>query len=155
MNYNSTMNITKFTLIIVGIIVLLLLGLYLSSVDTTYNNPDKFYSSYEVGTDGYLCDTTAYLHPDWSGDKVEDYVMMSQEDFNLKYNVPSEVTLYNRYIDNICKNKANNSVTMYYKGYNLQVSNDILDLYYKCLNNGQDLALKIIITNTSKVVALD
>ena len=83
------MNITKFTLIIVGTIVLLVLGVYLASIDTAYNNPDKyvntFHSDYEVGTDGYLCDTTAFIHPDWSADKVEDYVMLSATEFNSKY----------------------------------------------------------------------
>lgn len=73
-------------LFLVAIVAISLFGAWLTGQNTVYNNPDKFTSEYEVGTDAYLSDSIAYIHPDWSPDKVEDNIFLPKEEFEAKYN---------------------------------------------------------------------
>lgn len=47
--------------------------------------PEGFTSYYDEGTDGYMVDLIGYQHPDWSYDKIEDNMFLSDEDFDAKY----------------------------------------------------------------------
>lgn len=75
----------KYPLLIAGIIVLLSIGISLASVDCPYNNPDKFTSEFEPGSDAYISDSLQFVHPDWSYDKIEDYMFMPESEFHTKY----------------------------------------------------------------------
>lgn len=81
------------SLIPVGITVLLILSVLLD-LAIAEGSFHKFHSEYPKGTTAYLCDTTAYLHSDWSDTKVRDYVMLDIDEFNLKYNSSPSYSLY-------------------------------------------------------------
>ena len=45
----------------------------------------NFHSEFEVGTDGYIHDSLAYVHPEWGDDHIEDYMFMDPDSFNMKW----------------------------------------------------------------------
>ena len=48
--------------------------------------PEGFTSNAEEFSDTWCLELTKYNHPDWDTSKCEDYVFMSLENFDNKYN---------------------------------------------------------------------
>lgn len=110
---------------ILVIVAILLLAGFGIGLNTVYNNPDTFVSEYDAGTDGYITDSIAYVHPSWSPEKVEDCMMMQQLDFDIKYNV-DHIT----YI--------NDSIIMLVDENNRIIGKMTVDEYINTLNYGID-----------------
>lgn len=67
-------------------VLLITISVIISKCEETISIPEGFTSEYEQWTDGWLFDLTTYNHPDWSDEKIEDYLFLTRETFNLKYN---------------------------------------------------------------------
>ena len=66
-------------------VLLITISVSISKCEETSVIPEDFTSEYEQWTDGWLFDLTTYNHPDWSDEKVEDYIFLSTEEFSTKY----------------------------------------------------------------------
>lgn len=68
--------------IVILIVLLIVIIIRLSNFKLRVSN---FHSEFEVGTDGYIHDSLAYVHPEWGDDHIEDYMFMDPDSFNKKW----------------------------------------------------------------------
>ena len=67
----------KETVVLIVVFVLSAIWAYNSLLAEQEDNAklEKFSSYYEVGSDGYCIDSILYVHPSWSYDQAEDYLL--------------------------------------------------------------------------------
>ena len=75
---------------IIWIVVIACLAIIIYSIlkveqqfDAKYEN--VFTSEYEIGSDAYIMDSISYYNPLWEYQRIEDYLFISSDEYELKY----------------------------------------------------------------------